>query len=147
VRHVLATLNVVAFFADVQEWESFTKVEWPKIFKPKVMAVPTGKDPQRIAWDMRSHTYDFTQAVELTLAEIEDGQFRYDGNPVLTRHLGNARRRPNRYGVSISKESRTSPKKIDAAVCTVGARMARRLYLAKHPVQKKKTGPRRAVVA
>lgn len=149
VRHVLETLNVVAFFADVQEWESFVKVEWPKLLpKPKIWAVPGGKDPQRIAWDMRSHTYDFTQAVELTLAEIDDAQFRYDGNPVLTRHLGNARRRPNRYGVSISKESRTSAKKIDAAVCTVGARMARRLYLAKYPAKtKKKTGPRRAVVA
>lgn len=146
VRHVLEVRNVVGFFADVQEWESFVKVEWPKLLpKVKLWAVPTGKDPQRIAWDMRSHTYDFTQAAELTLAELDEGSFRYDGNPVLTRHLGNARRYPNRYGVSISKESRTSPKKIDAAVCTIGARMVRRLYLAKFPIRKK-TGGRRAVV-
>jgi hypothetical protein len=44
--------------------------------------------------------------------------------------VANARRRPNRYGATISKESPKSAKKIDAAVCVVGARMVRRLVLA-----------------
>ena len=123
--------NVVGFFADVQEWESFVKIDWPGRFADRlqVRAVPTGKDPQTIAWDMRSHTFDFTRAVELVEAEIRDGLFSHDGNPILARHVANARRRPNRYGLSIGKESPSSPRKIDAAVCMVGARMVRRLYL------------------
>jgi hypothetical protein len=39
--------------------------------------------------------------------------------------------------VSVAKETRDSPKKIDAAVCVIGARMVRRLYLAGKPAEKK----------
>lgn len=132
--------NVVAFFADVKEWESFVKVDWPEKYgdRLQVHAVPTGKDPQIIAWDMRSHGYEFGLACELTEAEILDKQFTHDGNAVLGRHVANARNRPNRFGVvSIGKESPDSPLKIDAAVCMVGARMVRRLLLA-NPNRKKK---------
>lgn len=143
VKHVvLGSLNVVAFFADVQEWESFVKVEWPKAFgdRLRIDAVATGKDPQRIAWDMRSQTYSFTQAAELCEAEILDRGFTHDGNPILSRHVANARRRPNRYGVSIGKESPSSPKKVDAAVCMVGARMVRRLVLAAPAPKNQRSG-------
>jgi hypothetical protein len=132
---LFANLRVVGFFADVQEWESFTKVEWPRRYKDRlsISAVPAGKDPQPIAWDMRSHVMEFTRAVELVEAEIRDGGFAHDDNPVLARHVANARRRPNRWGLSIGKETRSSPRKIDAAVCMVGARMVRRLVLASAP--------------
>lgn len=133
--------NVVGFLGDVQEWESFVKIEWPKRYAERlaIKAVPTGKDPQSIAWDMRSHTMEFTRAVELVEAEIADGGFAHDDDPVLARHVVNARRRPNRYGVSIGKETPSSPKKVDACVCMVGARMVRRLVLAAAP-QRKRTG-------
>lgn len=123
--------KVVGFFADVREWESFAKVSWPEAYADglRVKAVPGGKDPQAIAWDMRSHTYEFTVACELALAEIDDGGFTHDGDARLARHVGNARRRPNRYGVSIGKESPDSRRKIDAAVCMIGARMVRRQVL------------------
>ena len=129
VDHVMATHNVVAFFADVREWESFAKVRWPEHYSDRlrIMAVPSGKDPQWIAWDMRGKTFDFTQAVELVGAEVAEERFTHDGNSILARHVANARRHPNRYGVSISKESPSSGLKIDAAVAMVGARMVRRL--------------------
>jgi hypothetical protein len=142
--------DVRAFFADVREWESFVKVTWPERYADQLElhAVPTGKEPQAIAWDMRTHTYDFTMAAELTLTEItelQDGEpvFRHDGDSRTGRHMVYARRHPNRWGVSIAKESRDSPKKIDAAVCVIGARMARRLLLAHraaHPVKKPRSG-------
>lgn len=124
--------KVLAFFADVKEWEGFAKVTWPGRYADQLLvhAVPEGKDPQPIAWDMRTRTYDFTLACELTEAEIVEGAFRHDGDSRVTRHAGNARRRPNRFGASIGKESPDSPKKIDAAVCVIGARMVRRLVLA-----------------
>jgi len=135
VKHQVDVFDVVAFFADVQEWESFVKVSWPAWFKAHakpllVDAVPTGKDPQPIAWDMRSRTMEFTRAAELARAEIEGGEFTHDGDPVLARHVANMRVRPNRHGVSVAKESPSSPLKIDAGVCMIGARMVRQLVLA-----------------
>jgi hypothetical protein len=132
VDEVFDRYNVVGFFGDVQEWESFVKIEWPRRFGDRlaVHAVSAGKDPQTIAWDMRSNTRDFTLAAELADAEIIDGLFTHDDDPLLTRHVVNCRRRPNRWGVSVGKESRSSPKKIDAGVCMIGVRMVRRLVLA-----------------
>lgn len=130
-RDFFETHTVVAFFGDVREWESFVKLAWPDEYKDrlKLMAVPGGKDPHWIAWDMRGHTYDFTQATELAEAEIRDRAFSHDGNSALARHVVNARRRPNRYGITIGKESPSSAKKIDAAICMIGARMVRRLAI------------------
>jgi len=132
VDHVFASHKVVAFFADVAEWESFVKVTWPQRYRDRlrIMAVPSGKQPEPIAWDMRSHVGEFTREAELVAQEIADGMFTHDGNPILSRHVANARRSPNRYGVSIAKESRSSSKKIDAAVAMIGARMVRRLVMA-----------------
>lgn len=124
--------DVAAFFADVQEWEGFTKVTWPERYKDEVTvwAQPSGRDPQPIAWDMRGRVFDFTKAAELVHDEITSRAFTHDGDSRLARHVGNARRRPNKFGVSVGKESRESRRKIDAAVCMIGARMARRLVIA-----------------
>jgi hypothetical protein len=141
VEQMFTRWSVLAFFADVKEWEGFTKVTWPDRYAEDLLisSVPTGKDPQSIAWDMRSHTYDFTLACELTETEINDRGFSHDGDSLVMRHVTNARRRPNRYGVSIGKESPDSPKKIDAAVCVIGARMVRRRLLASPEWQKRST--------
>ena len=139
--------KVVAFFADVAEWESFVKIGWPErhAAKLKIKATPTGKQPEPIAWDMRSKLFDFTREVELVAQEVDDGLFAHDGNPIVARHVANMRRRPNRYGVSVSKESPSSAKKIDAGVCVVGARMVRRLLIASGYKERKNSG-RKAVV-
>jgi hypothetical protein len=135
VENMFDRWDVKGFFADVREWESFTKVEWPKRYASRLAlhSVPGGKDPQAIAWDMRTRVYDFTMAAELTLGEISDEAaiaFTHCGDSRVARHVRNARNHPNRWGVSIAKETRQSPDKIDAAVCMIGARMVRRLYLA-----------------
>lgn len=124
--------KVLAFFADVKEWEGFVKVTWPERYGDDLLvwAVSEGREPQPIAWDMRSHTQEFTLACELTETEIKERRFAHDGDSRVARHVANARRRPNRWGVSIGKESPDSPLKIDAAVCVIGARMVRRLVLA-----------------
>jgi hypothetical protein len=146
--------KVLGFFGDVQEWQGFVKVTWPALYgdRLKVKAQPSGKEPQPIAWDMRSHAYDFTMACEVTLAEIRGAAkaaaaggprtFTHDGDSALARHVVNARTRDGRWGTSIAKESPNSPRKIDAAVCMVGARMVRRLL----PPQPKVAGKGRVVV-
>lgn len=124
--------HVVAFFADVREWESFVLTEWPRRYGERLQlwAVPGGRPPQVIAWDMRGHGYDFARACEAAEADITDRAFTHDGHPALSRHVANARRRAFRDAVSVGKESPGSPRKIDAAVCMIGARMVRRMVLA-----------------
>jgi hypothetical protein len=132
--------NVCAFFADVKEWEESTKIAWRELFEETVCvwAVPSGRDPQPVAWDMRSHVGEFTQACEMVLSEIDKESFSHDGDSALGRHVINARRRPNRWGISIGKESPKSPNKIDACVCMIGARHARRLVLASKVYKERK---------
>jgi len=124
--------TVRAFFADVQEWQGFVKVTWPDRYKDRyvVMAAPSGREPASIAWDMRSHAYEFAEAAEVCHEEIVSGRFTHDGDSVVARHVVNARNNPHKGRMSISKESPDSARKIDAAVCVIGARMVRRLTLA-----------------
>lgn len=147
VREAATRWRVLGFLGDVREWESFVTVDWPEVFGDLVVhAVPGGKDPQPIAWDMRSHTFDFTKATELCLSEIEGGKFTHDGDSRVARHIANCRRRPNRYGVAVGKESPDSPRKIDAGVCVIGVRMVRRLVLAS-PAYRKRQRSNRAAFA
>ncbi len=121
----------LGFFGDVKEFESFVLTEWPQRYAEDLLiwAVPNGKPPQPIAWDMRSHAVDFAKAAEACEAEILESEFTHDGDSRVTRHIANARRRPHKAWVSIGKDSPDSPRKIDAAVCVIGVRMVRRLVL------------------
>ena len=64
--------------------------------------------------------------------EINEGAFAHDDNPVVARHMGNARRYETHWNgaISVKKETPNSPNKIDACVCVIGARMVYRLALA-----------------
>lgn len=123
--------RVVAFFADVREWEQFALTEWPQRYKDqlKVWAAPQGRPPQPIAWDMRGHAYEFAKATEACWEEIQNQAFTHDGHSAVARHMSNARRRPYKDAIAIGKESHNSPRKIDAAVCVIGVRMVRRIVL------------------
>jgi hypothetical protein len=141
VRKAFERYDVAGFFADVREWESFAKVSWPRTSPTAWWSTRSSAaiDPQPIAWDMRSHWYEFGTACELTRGEMLDASFTHDGDSRLARHVGNARIHESRGVVGIRKESPSSSKKIDAAVCMVGARMVRRRVLAK-ALPPKKTG-------
>lgn len=131
VRRTFERLDVVAFFADVQEWEGFVKVTWPASYKEQLLvwATPGGAIPLPIGWDMRSRRREFAEACETCEAEILDKQFTHDGDPRVARHVNNARQWERDGRTAIGKESPSSSKKVDAAVCVVGARMARRIVL------------------
>lgn len=127
VQLMFDTYDVVAFFADVREWESYVKQEWPSRFKDRLVlwASPSSTPPQAIAWDMRSRTIQFAQAAEMVEQEITARAFTHDGDSRVARHVGNAQRRVHQKWVSVAKDSPNSPRKIDAAVCVIGARMVR----------------------
>lgn len=130
VRHAFDTYDVVAFFADVREFESYIDT-WAQDFGDRLLIdAVQGRTRHPIAWDMRSRTKEFTEAAVRARTDIRAKTLTHDGDPRLRRHVLNARRHPNKYGVSISKAGRESPDKIDLAVCLAGARHVRRLLLA-----------------
>lgn len=141
VDFAFATWNVLGFYADVREWESFTKVAWPERYRDRLELWATSRgaqQPEPIAWDMRGKDFQFTTAAELAEAEVMQHSFTHDGNPLLTEHVLNARRHEGRFGITVRKESRKSAKKIDACVCMIGARMVWRLARERGGVSKKK---------
>lgn len=141
VDFAFATWNVIGFYADVREWESFTKVAWPERYRDRLELWATSRgaqQPEPIAWDMRGKDFQFTTAAELAEAEVMQHSFTHDGHPLLTEHVLNARRHEGRYGITVRKESRKSAKKIDACVCMIGARMVWRLARERGGISKKK---------
>lgn len=50
---------------------------------------------------------------------VTEKRLTHDGNPILARHLNNAVIKSDRFGRRITKESGSSPRKIDAAVAAV----------------------------
>lgn len=144
--------KVHGFFADPSDtrddegerfWEPFVD-DWHQRYGPglKVWAVQSGDRRHAIAWDMRSpeRARDFTAAAERFLSEMVARRFTHDGDLRLRQHVRNARRRPNRWGVGLGKEHRESARKVDLAVCAVGARMLRRLVQNKDTSSKTRSG-------
>lgn len=126
VAHHFERLDVIAFFADVKEWE--TDVDsWREEHGEKMLVKATTK--HSIAWDMRAKQADTVRAVEALHRRIVDGEAVHSGDQRFRRHVVNARRRPNRWGVSFGKETRESPKKVDALAAWVLAEMARQRAL------------------
>lgn len=126
VRRAFERFRVVAFWADVREWESFVRSTWPEelgegLVLPAVRG--SGVSASLVAWDMRSHAYQFAEAAETALTEIREKVFTHDGSAALGEHVANCRVNEYRGRFSVKKESPKSPRKIDLAVCMIGARM------------------------
>jgi hypothetical protein len=118
--------------------------EWMRRYGPrlKFWAVKSGDGKHAVAWDMSStaRQAQFVPAVEQMDSDIDALELRYTKSGWLTRHLQNAKRHPTRFGISLRKEHRESTKKIDLAVCAIGARMLRRMVLL-HRIEKTTGSP------
>lgn len=155
VRLAMTRFNVVAFWGDPSHtkddsgdgsryWDGMIDT-WMRDFKeqldPKHWPTKSGHGVHAIMFDMTSRERHgiFVAAAETFIEElqavndIEEPQplFKIDGHPALVAHMRNARRHPTEHGISLMKEGRESLKKIDLAVCAVGARMLRRIVLNK----------------
>lgn len=165
VREIFNTFRVVAFFADPSHaqdddpeggayWDTLID-GWHRDFKDDLLlwSLPTGHHQHSIMWDMSSPTNqkEFVFAAERFVDELEARNdieelvptFMHDAHPALVKHLGNARAydHPKGWGTSLWKGStggKKTRKHIDLAVCAVGARMVRRLYLNRAPEDKRK---------
>lgn len=127
VAHAFGRFQVRAFFADVKLWESYID-EWGETYRDELLVKASARS--LIGYDMRGHQQELTKATEALVQAVIDRKILHTGDQVLKRHVGNARRRPNKWGVSFGKESRESPKKVDAFAAMQLADMARRALLA-----------------
>ena len=113
--------QVVAFYADVNLWESEITA-WSDQFRDRL--VVRASPNSTVGYDMRGGLKKTTLTNETIVAAVQQKALVYDGHETLTRHLLNVRRHGNRFGVSFRKESRDSPKKIDAYAAALLAFMA-----------------------
>lgn len=112
VHEAFRLFEVKAFFADVALWESYIS-DWSETYGERLaVASPVGKDS--VGWDMRGSQKAVTMAHERLMRSIFDKKLSHDGDLTLRRHVLSARRRTNNYGISFGKESKDSPRKIDA---------------------------------
>lgn len=139
VRSCFQRFDVVAFRADVKEFEAYVD-QWSRDFKRRLQVNASPNNP--VAFDMRGQTKRFALDCERFLDAVLEHELAHDGNPILRQHVLNARRHPTNFdAISIRKASKDSSRKIDAAVCGVLAYGARQDFL-----MSKRNRSRRAVV-
>lgn len=141
-RRAMARFNVVAFWGDPSHakddadytpyWDSLMD-EWHRDFADDLRVWAKNGEAgakHSIMWDMTSpqRTAIFVEAAQRTVDDFQSLQVTIDGHPSLVAHLSNAQEREDeKNGITLGKESRYSPRKIDLAVCLVGARMLARV--------------------
>jgi phage terminase large subunit-like protein len=142
VDQVFADYRPIAFFADPgaghddadgeRYWDGYIDA-WAQRYgkKLKLKAVTGGANRHAVLWDMRDRRRQqtFTEAVDRFYRDVLERQLFHDGHRMLRQHVANARRRTNQWGYTIGKEHRESARKVDLAVCAIGARMLRRMML------------------
>jgi hypothetical protein len=143
--------KVVAFWFDPSHAKADDQVEedrfwWPLVddwhkrysarLDKKFWPVKSGDRAHAIAFDMLrpSSQQLFQPAVSQVADDLEAGSALHHGGTQLRRHMKNARLREGRFGATIGKEHRSSSRKVDLAVCFVGARMLWRLVTLKKPI-------------
>lgn len=152
VQAAMDSYKIVAFWGDPSHalddeaesyWDGLFD-EWHRRYARQLLIWSTraGDGAHAVMWDMSNHQrlVQFTAAAQQFVAEATDGQLVHDGDRLLRQHVLNARKRPNKWGVSLGKVSRDSTRKIDLAVCAVGARMLRRVVLNKGAGQRQRSG-------
>lgn len=125
VHRMFTDYEVVAFFADPPHW--LDRIEaWEREFGEQLRAKAGAQSA--IKWWTKLDT-KMSLALERLHLQISTAGIRVSANPVLMRHLINARRWSRRGGIVIGKEGKNSVRKIDAAVAAALAFEARAAFL------------------
>lgn len=137
VASVFAQYRVVGFYSDVAHFETYVD-KWSVDYAGELKVSATSKSA--VGWDMRTHLQQLTAATERLVAGIRDRDVHHDGGGLLRRHVLNARRRPNRWGISFGKDRKGSPRKVDAFAALQLADMARADYVTATSKSKQRSG-------
>lgn len=115
--------SVVGFYADPAGWDTYV-ASWEATYHNQLKVRASREHP--VEWWI---TDGRGRAVVSALRQFHDAvvekELSHDGSYPLSRHIGNARRRPQRSGLWIGKENPDSAKKIDAVWASVLAWQAR----------------------
>jgi phage terminase large subunit-like protein len=112
VASAMARWRVVRLYADPWQWQD-TLDRWGAEWPGAVVAWPTNRERQMVFALERMHT------------AVTTGELSHNDDPILTRHVLNARKREVRAGFTIAKDRDGSPLKIDAAIAAALAYEAR----------------------
>jgi phage terminase large subunit-like protein len=112
VYHVMRYYDVRRFYGDPPYWQD-EMVRWHAEWGDVIAEFWTQRETQMVRATERFHT------------DVLTGAMTHDGNPVLARHVANARKKTVRAGTVIVKEHRHSENKIDSAVAAILAYEAR----------------------
>ena len=134
--------KVVAFYCDpARDWRSHVNL-WESRWGKKVRKRAKADHPFEW-WMVGGNARKVEEAVNATEAALRLGHLTHDGNPTLTAHALNARRRITRGHLSLAKDSAESSRKIDAAVALVIAWQARLDALGAGVTQTEKKPPKK----
>jgi len=114
--------------------------EWSKRYgkRLKCWPVKSGNRMHAVAFDMalEANQKTFVEGAGQCLTELDDAHkdptnaiVTFMASSWLEDHLTNAKASPGKHGISVRKDNRESRHKIDLAVCLIGGRMLRRIYL------------------
>ncbi|MFJ8884225.1 terminase [Streptomyces sp. NPDC102402] len=125
VHHAFERFDVAAFFADPVQWDGHV-ARWSEEYRDRfAVRASTGSAVARRMDGSGGQLRELTDANARLVAAIENGHVRHIGNETLRRHVMNAKRWPNRYGVSFRKENPNSRKKVDGYAALLLADLAR----------------------
>lgn len=115
VAEIFRTYEVERMYCDPAYWQDIVG-RWASEFgDKKIIEWWTNRERAMCSANERFHT-------AAVIGQLSHGD---DGSGVLSRHVGNAKRKETRSGIAIRKDRPKSPRKIDAAVCAVLAYEAR----------------------
>ncbi|WP_394615892.1 hypothetical protein JNUCC0626_40180 [Lentzea sp. JNUCC 0626] len=137
VHEAFQLYEVKAFYADVALWESYIS-DWAADYGEGLAVKAEGHNA--IGWDMRSSLKKVTRAHERLLRSIFDAKLGHNGDLAMKRHVLNARRRTNNYGLSFGKETADSPRKVDIYAALMLAHEALHDLRTRGKKTKKRTG-------
>lgn len=140
VRATMAKYRVSAFLADPALWESYID-QWSADYRSDLLVKASPQSHVKFYMGS-SHLKEVTLGNERLMSAIADGLVKHTGDAHLRRHVMNARRRPNQFGVSFGKDVRRTSRKNDAYSGMLLADMAR----AKVLESGKRRGSRKVVV-
>jgi hypothetical protein len=145
-REACQTFNVVAARADpshtkddvdgTRYWDGIID-GWHELLSEKIpkslWAQQGGERASAVMWDMTNpaHQVAFSEAVVRFGDEMDARTVLWDGHPGLRSHLLNGHKGMGQYGAVVRKPRRGGTRKIDALVCTIGAKMLARLVAIK----------------
>jgi phage terminase large subunit-like protein len=135
VRATFERFDVVGFYSDLHPFESYVDA-WAEDLGDGLVVKATLRQP--VAWDIRARGQQFTAAVERLHDAIVEAAVTHCGSARFRQHVHNARRAPNKWGVSVRKEHRESARKIDSVPAAVLARLARQDYLSLSPSKRRR---------